>query len=166
LGRTSYNLRNESEHTIHKEHSDTVKLYEKTLKKTKKQHWRDWVEKAVDLDIWAVHKLISAPAVDGGKSHIPTLKHKIGIEESLASNNKDKSLALANCFFPKKPPQPNTQGAPPFPRQCDTPRKITREQIRHQLKRLKPYKAPGPDGIPNVVLTKCAEIIANRLFHI
>ena len=32
--------------------------------------------------------------------------------------------------------------------------------------RLKPYKAPGPDGIPNVVLTKCSDIIADRLLAI
>jgi hypothetical protein len=31
------------------------------------------------------------------------------------------------------------------------------------LANLKPYKAPGPDGIPNIVLTKCTDIIASRL---
>lgn len=27
--------------------------------------------------------------------------------------------------------------------------KITREQIQDQIKKTKPFKAPGPDGIPN-----------------
>jgi hypothetical protein len=35
-----------------------------------------------------------------------------------------------------------------------------------QLKSIKPYKAPGPDGIPNIVLSKCADLIVDRLFHI
>jgi len=40
------------------------------------------------------------------------------------------------------------------------------EQILRQLKKLKPYKAPGPDGIPNVVLTKCADMLVERLHWI
>ena len=34
------------------------------------------------------------------------------------------------------------------------------------MRKLKPYKAPGPDGIPNIVLTKCADLIAHRLRYI
>jgi hypothetical protein len=31
---------------------------------------------------------------------------------------------------------------------------------------LSPYKAPGTDGIPNVVLTKCAEALINHIYYI
>lgn len=31
---------------------------------------------------------------------------------------------------------------------------------------MKPYKAPGPDSIPNIVLTKCANTIVDRLYYI
>lgn len=34
------------------------------------------------------------------------------------------------------------------------------------LEMLKPFKAPGPDNIPNIVLTKCSETLADHLFHI
>ena len=43
---------------------------------------------------------------------------------------------------------------------------ITRDQIRRALARLRPFKAPGPDEIPNVVLTKCADLIESRLWYI
>ena len=39
-------------------------------------------------------------------------------------------------------------------------------QIRKHVAKLKPYKAPGPDGIPNIVLTKCADILVDRLYYI
>lgn len=41
-----------------------------------------------------------------------------------------------------------------------------KEQIKSQLSKLKPYKAPGPNSIPNIVLTKCADALANRLLPI
>ena len=44
--------------------------------------------------------------------------------------------------------------------------KITTEQIWDQLWKLKPYKALGSDGIPNIVLTKCADLIVKRLYYI
>jgi hypothetical protein len=44
--------------------------------------------------------------------------------------------------------------------------KLTRDQISRHLAKLKPYKAPGPDGIPNIVLTKCADLCLDRLYNI
>jgi hypothetical protein len=166
LGRLSYSHKEDTAHTIHKEHKKAVKLYEKTLTDTKKQHWRDWLEKADDPDIWTVHRLISAPATDRGKSRIPALKVRTGEMDIVALSNKDKSIALANNFFPAKPHQENNQVKHKYPRQCDTPRKITKVQVEKQLKKLKPYKAPGPDGIPNIVLTKCANLLTNSLTQI
>jgi hypothetical protein len=43
---------------------------------------------------------------------------------------------------------------------------VTEEQIKKQLKKLKPYKATGPDGIPNIVLTRNANLITDRLLLI
>lgn len=37
------------------------------------------------------------------------------------------------------------------------------KQILHNIGRLRPYKAPGPDGILNVVLPKCADILVKPL---
>lgn len=43
---------------------------------------------------------------------------------------------------------------------------ITKDQIKRHLHKLKPYKAPGPDNIPNVVFTKCTDLLIHRLYHI
>src|SRR4051794_34482494 len=34
------------------------------------------------------------------------------------------------------------------------------------IKKLKPHKAPGPDGIPNVILMRCADTIVDHLYYI
>ena len=72
------------------------------LKFTKQQHWRDWLEKAKDPNIWAAYQLILAPPMDREKAKIPKLKIKLGKANMLASSNEEKSIALAKCFFPTK----------------------------------------------------------------
>jgi hypothetical protein len=49
------------------------------------------LEKAEDLDIWAVHCIVLAPHADGGKAKIPKLKHKVGDEDLITSTNEEKS---------------------------------------------------------------------------
>jgi len=43
---------------------------------------------------------------------------------------------------------------------------IIKEQVAKQLQKIKPYKAPGPDSISNINLTKCTDLLLDRLFHI
>jgi Reverse transcriptase (RNA-dependent DNA polymerase) len=121
----------------------------------------------LEPDIWTANKYISAPATDGGKTRIPVLKQQAGGQENMASTNHDKSKMLAKVFFPEKP---NTNEASAEQHEYPTPvsgtHKITRDQIRRQTKHLKLYKAPSPDGIPNIVLSQCADLLTDRLWYI
>ena len=166
LGRQSYKRRSDSSHMVHNEHSEAAKKYVRTLKTTKQQHWQSWIERAKDPDMWAVHRLISAPASDGGKARIPALKYRVGEEDKTATTNDEKGTALAKGFFPQKPLTQDFQGGEEYPKACGKAGKVTEEHIRKQLKKLKPYKAPGPDGIPNIVLTKNADLLVERLLPI
>jgi hypothetical protein len=166
IGRRASKLRNTPSHPVHEEHAEAARLYDRTLERTKRQHWRDWLERAIDPDIWMVHKYISAPATDGAKACIPALKHKIGNMETTASSNTEKSKALAKSFFPAKPRDVGIPAGVTYPKACSRPSQITKEQIAHHIQRLKPYKAPGPDSIPNIVLMRSADLLTNRLLVI
>lgn len=166
LGKKSHKLRNLPSHPVHTEHMIAKRSYDNTLERTKKHHWRDWLERAVDPDIWTVHKYTSAPATDGAKARIPALKYSTGDVKLTASTNDDKSYALANSFFPAKPADALGDLDHPYPPACCIPDKITKEQILMQIRKLKPYKAPGPDGIPNIVLIKCADLLIDILHRI
>jgi len=98
---------------------------------------------------------------------IPALRGKLNGKEVTVNTNEDKSQMLAKTFFPRKPPEEshNLQEQE-YPNPVCKMDKITYEQIRQQLQRLKPYKAPGPDTIPNIVLSKYADILTDRLYHI
>jgi len=100
LGRQSYKRSNDRTHIVHAEHAEAAKLYNRTLKSTKEHHWRSYLEKAEDPDIWTVHRLTSAPASDGGKARIPALKFRDGEEDRTAVTNSEKVSVLAKGFFP------------------------------------------------------------------
>ena len=72
---------------------------------------------------------------------------------------------LASTFFPPSPPEHAALHFV-YPKPIAKFNHIPKDQIKGQLARLKPYKAPGPDSIPNIVLTRCANILTNRLYYI
>ena len=164
-GRKASKYRDWPEHQSHVERREANKTFQKTLERTKRQHWRDWLEKADDPDIWTAHRYASSPPGDGGKSRIPVLKLTRDGQESVATTNEEKSTMLATAFFPPKPPDEEPLHFV-YPEPICKMNHIARDQIKRRLAKLKPYKAPGPDGIPNIVLTKCADILTDRLYHI
>ena len=166
LGRQAYKRKIDLEHLVHTEHKEAAKKYARMLKSTKQQHWRSWLERAKDPDIYDVQRLISAPASDGGKARIPALKFKEGEITKTATSNVEKGMVLAKGFFPWKLQLQDPQEGTVYPKACSKAGKVTEEQIRKQLKKLKPYNAPGPDGIPNIVLTKNADLLVKRLLPI
>jgi hypothetical protein len=147
------------------EHCEANKAFQKTLEHTKHQHWCNWLEKAEDPDIWTAHKYTVSPAGDRGRCRIPVLKLTQDRQESAATTNNKKASRLARTFFPPRPPD-NMPLHFVYPKPACKFDQITKEQVKRQLAKLKPYKAPGPDSIPNIVLTKCADTLADRLLPI
>ena len=164
-GRKASQYKNWPEHHSHLERRVANKLFQKTLEHAKRQHWHDWLEKADDLDIWTAHRYTAAPSGDGGKSRIPVLKLMRDRQENTAVTNEEKSGMLASTFFPPKFPEEEPLQFV-YPKPVCQMSHVSREQIKRHLAKLKPYKAPGPDSIPNIVLTKCANCVLERLYHI
>jgi len=166
LGRQSYERCNDPGHRVHAEHKEMAKRYGGILLYSKNQHWQDWLERVEEPDIWMANHCTSATASDGGKVRIPMLKFKVGKEEQVARTNKEKGVILAKGFFPLSPPNLDLDDKVEYPNQCQGNIKITMEQIQGQLQKLKPFKALGPDGIPNVVSTKCIDLLVGSLLRI
>ena len=166
LGRQLYLFCDEPEHAVHNQHKEAKKSYEGNLEYNRKHHWRDWLKKVDEPDIWTANRYVTTSATDGSKDRIPVLKVTVDGQEISVWTNSEKGNALAKGFFP---PKPAVSTVPPnieYPPQCQADIRITADQLQKQLCKLKPYKAPGPDGIPNIVLTKCAEILTARLLSI
>ena len=86
-------------------------------------------------------------------------------QETLAMENTAKATALANSFFP---PPPTTPIIPDtvYPKPLKAQGTFTRHDIRSAICKLKPYKAPGIDGILNILLKECTEALINNLYYI
>jgi len=84
----------------------------------------------------------------------------------VARTNKEKGIALTKGFFPPKPLKLDSDDDKDYPSQCQGNVKVTVEQIQGQLRKLKPFKALGPDGIPNIILTKCTDLLTGSLMCI
>lgn len=164
----SYKNRAVADHPSHRELKITSRQYGKDILTAKKAHWAEYLEDMVAGDIWTANKYLKNPVGDGGIPRIPTIKTKDeeGREVEI-NNNEDKAKAFAKTFFPPPPAQPEDEDAPyDYPAPLPDPPLPNITQIEKVIRKLPAYKAPGPDGIPNIVLQKSFEIIADRLLLI
>lgn len=82
------------------------------------------------------------------------------------NTNEGKAKALAEVFFPPKPMTSSVPQEYNYPDPLPSPSPITEEQIHAHITKLEPYKAPGPDRIPNIILQKSANLIVPYLLPI
>jgi ribonuclease HI/exonuclease III len=164
----SYRFRTLTDHPVHKERRELSNKYGNEIQIAKRQHWANYLEEMGANDIWTANKYLSNPVGDGGSPRIPTLRSTNANGETTEVNdNQSKAALFAKTFFPPPPPE-NTRTPPEhdYPAPLPDPPPITQNQIERHIRRLSPYKAYGPDEIPNIVLQKCADLITDYLLHI
>jgi len=167
LSGDSYRFRALDNHSSHRDLRRTRNQYGEAIMLAKRKHWTDYLEGATASDIWTANRYVNTPAGDGGNPRIPTLKvtdPEGNITE--VNTNDGKAKAFAESFFPDPP---LTSSVPPdfeYPDPLPDPPPITRKQIEAQIHRLSPYKACGPDEIPNIMLQKSFDLIADHLLYI
>jgi hypothetical protein len=112
------------------------------------------------------NKYVTNDPSDFSCTKVPDLKTTINDHPTLASTNSIKAQALADSFFP---PPPHTSSVPvdfDYPRPHTGLCYFSHCQIRQAVNQLKPFKAPGPDSIPNVILKRCINTLEDHLFFI
>ena len=163
----SYNFRAVTNHPIHRELKKKSNKYGEAIIQAKRGHWANYLEEMTTNEIWTANKYIREPVGDGGNPRIPTLKTKnaAGREISI-SGNEEKANLLAKTFFPPPPILNNDFADFVYPEPLPDPPQLTADQLRKHIFKLAPYKAHGPDEIPNAVIQQCETLIRQRLIII
>ncbi|EKG09293.1 Endonuclease/exonuclease/phosphatase [Macrophomina phaseolina MS6] len=120
------------------------------IQKALQQEHRTKIEAAATKEngIWRLAKWAQYRETDQS-SHMPALRKP---DLTYAEQPKEKLDTLREAFFPKHP-QADLSDIEGFvyPQEVPWP-DITEEEVRLAVQRAKPWKAPGPDGIPNGIL--------------
>ncbi|PPQ70369.1 hypothetical protein CVT24_013144 [Panaeolus cyanescens] len=157
----------DKDHQVHDEYRRTRNEYGEAIIKAKEEHWRLFLEEATEREMWVANGYLKRPVGDAGRPRMPTLKAMRDGQEVVVDTNALKAESLAASFFPPRPA--NVHPDPPlhtYPPALKASLPITADRVKTQIQRLSAHKAPGPDGIPNLVLQKCADTLAPFLTQI
>ena len=163
----SYRFRAIADHPSHSDLKEKSNEYGEAIIHAKRSHWAEYLEEMTAKDIWTANKYIKEPVGDGGNPRIPTLKTKnaAGMDVKISSND-GKAKLLSKLFFPPPPLFRNDFTDYIYPEPLPDPPQISKEQLQRHISKPGPYKAHGPDDIPNSVLQQCAPLIQDRLLRI
>lgn len=167
LDKLAYQMRAVPTHAVHTDLKQTKQLYADEITATKKQHWVEWLEDIEGNDLWTANRYISSAPSDGGKTRVPTLRTtRPDGTVAEAATNSAKSAILATSFFPPPPANDLLPQDTIYPDPVARMPTITTDQIKRAIVKLSGYKAPGPDGVCNIVFKECSEILVPYLLHL
>lgn len=167
LSELSYKSQALRDHPSHEEHRIFRNKVSDTIYKAKKEHWMQFLEEATQREIWIANKYVSAPSSDSSKARIPVLQVK-NADGSLreAVTNDEKSTLLAQAFFPPAPASSNIPANFEYPDPVTPFKPIKEGDVRHTITNTSPFKAPGPNGICNIVFKRNASTLIPYLTHL
>jgi hypothetical protein len=117
--------------------------------------------------VWIAGRDASGEPSDGGTARVPNLQFlgPDGVPD-FARDNASKCEVLLDSFFPAPPASiaPSDPSAHPVP-VPDLP-EISLSDIKRAIAALKPFKAPGLDGLPACIYRYRAELLADHLLPI
>ena len=158
MGRKARHYERYPEHSIHEEWRIARNELTNLLRKTKRDHYNDWVESITTRNIWDAHKFASAPVSDGAKTRIPALKKtNADGRQTEVQDNEGKSKLLHEAFFYDPPADPGIDPDFHYPEPAFKFERITDDEVKRAIRKLSPYKAPGPNEISNSILTHCVD---------
>ena len=145
-------------HSIHEEWRKARSELTELLCKMKQDHFNNWIESVNAKNLWDAHRFALAPITDGAKVRIPMLKKMSENGQTIEiQDNEGKSKLLHEAFFYQLPANPGIDPSYQYPEPAFSFERITDEEIKRAIRKLSPYKVPGPNEISNSILTHCID---------
>jgi hypothetical protein len=145
---------------IHETYRIAWNKFTDSMKRMKENHWKEWLEELTLTEAWSFHRYAANDSTDQIHTRIKTLQDPNKENGTAAmQDNARKSEILYSVFF--RPPPENDHVDPEFnycPPVCEF-RLITDQQVHRAIAKLSLYKAPGLNGISNIIFMKCADLL-------
>ena len=154
------------DHPAHAEYKAVANKFKDVMTETCNQDWIDWLEGASQQDLYLANKYISNEPSDYLNARIPALRIISNGMPDLAEDNEQKVKVLASSFFPLPLNTSHVPSHQEYPTPLKGPHFFSKVRIQQVICTLSPFKAPGPDKIPNVVLMKFTDVLIDHLFYI
>ncbi|KAG7145205.1 RNA-directed DNA polymerase mobile element jockey like protein [Verticillium longisporum] len=138
---------------------EASKQYHDDIRRRKKAHWDDFL--ADNTNIWKAAKYLDT---EGGGSFdkVPQLARADGTR---TTNGTEQAEELLATFFPPLPGEIAEEGPRPQRSPIDMP-EITLGEIEAQLFGMKPWKAPGADGLPLIAWRQVWPVVRHRVLKL
>lgn len=136
-----------------------AKEYHDAIRKQQRAHWDDFL--AEDTNIWKAARYLK-PDDGSGWSRIPPLHKPDG---STTTSNSEQAEELLATFFPPLPEHIEDEGDRPQRQAVHMP-ELTLEEIESCLRKTKPWKAAGEDGLPAGVWRQVWPAVKESVRHL
>ncbi|PPQ82122.1 hypothetical protein CVT24_012427 [Panaeolus cyanescens] len=145
---------------VHQRAKRAARRFAEEVLRAKRERWEEWLNEASTRDLWTANGYLKSPVGDGGRTRIPTLRVYNDFDEEIeVTDNGEKAKVLARTFFPPPPnwdrdDEQEGRRRREYPDPLPDPEELTEATVERHIKKMLPYKACGPDGIPNVAKTR------------
>ncbi|KAG5733033.1 putative 115 kDa protein in type-1 retrotransposable element [Termitomyces sp. T112] len=163
MGRESYRVKDIGDHPAHEAFQRARNDYGQAIRDTSRRHWEGWLESVDAKSIWDANTFVAMAPSDGGKARTPTLREEVGGRNVEVEDNEGKARLFHEAFFYEDPVEGEEEGDREVHEAAFTWTEITDREVHAAIEKLKPHKAPGLSGIPNVVLKKTRSTIVPYL---
>src|SRR5216117_3306935 len=135
------------------------KQYHDEVRRQKKAHWDDFV--ADITNIWKAAKYLDTE----GKASFDKVPQLTRTDSTRTTDGAEQAEELLGTFFPPLPDNVAEEGVRPQRAPIDMP-EITLGEIERQLFKMKPWKAPGDDGLPVMVWRQVWPVVKYRVLQL
>jgi len=154
---TAVRRASQRDQTLEDEAAEAKKLFHDTIRRHRRTHWDNFLD---DVDnVWKATKYLH-PAERGSVGNIA----KLTVGDRETSTEPEMAEVLLEQFFSQRAeaeiPEETTLPTPvPWPA-------LTRTELQDAVRRMKPHKAPGPDGLPTVAWQKTWPVVEDYVYNL
>jgi hypothetical protein len=136
-----------------------AKEYHAAIRQQKTAHWEEFL---VDSNnIWQAARYLR-PEQAGTWDKIPSLRRGDG---TMTASNEEQAEELLGVFFPEAPGGVEAEGERPQQNAVEMP-PLCMEEVERCVRKAKPWKAPGEDGLPTAVWKEVWPEVKERVLEL